>query len=171
MLDAPLPTLNSARLRLRSPDERDRAALLAGLQTADLPNWFEAIQPPIDDALVDRMLAGDGAVERWLIEDKEHRAFQGMVALHLATGSGDYVSYWLVDAARGQGYASEAVSALLDHALIERRMSALLSTVHDGNEASHALMRRLNFDLVRPCQLKDRTGSLYRMTQRAWRRR
>jgi RimJ/RimL family protein N-acetyltransferase len=52
--------------------------------------------------------------------------------------------YWaLAPAHRGQGYATEAARALIEHAFDAFGLARILATTERGNAASQAVMRRL----------------------------
>lgn len=58
------------------------------------------------------------------------------------------LGYWLDQAHGGRGYATAALSALLDFADCERQASDIFAGVSHGNERSAALLRRLGFKAV-----------------------
>ncbi|NHN40886.1 GNAT family N-acetyltransferase [Halorubellus sp. JP-L1] len=70
----------------------------------------------------------------------------GAVNLFDVDGTSGTLSYWLFEAYRGTGYATEAVSLLLDHAFDERGLRRVEAEVVDGNDASERLLDRLGFD-------------------------
>ncbi|MFC6725299.1 GNAT family N-acetyltransferase [Halobium palmae] len=55
------------------------------------------------------------------------------------------LGYWLVPEARGNGYATEAVGALVDHLFETYDRHGVHARVFDFNEASRALLDRLGF--------------------------
>lgn len=57
------------------------------------------------------------------------------------------VAYWLSDHARGQGYAREAVQAIIDQAKAHWPLERLEATVVPGNVASERLLLTLDFRL------------------------
>ncbi|WP_227376483.1 GNAT family N-acetyltransferase [Haladaptatus halobius] len=56
------------------------------------------------------------------------------------------IAYWLDRDARGEGYATEAVSLLLDYAFDTRGLHRVVAKVVDFNDASRALLERLGFE-------------------------
>jgi len=71
----------------------------------------------------------------------------GHVALfHVDDSAGHAeVGYWLTPDEQGNGYATEAVSLLLDYAFAERRLHRVRARAIETNEASRALLERLGF--------------------------
>lgn len=58
------------------------------------------------------------------------------------------IGYDLVEGARGQGYATEALRALADWALARDDVSSLFATVDRDNTASQAVVGRAGFTRV-----------------------
>ena len=69
----------------------------------------------------------------------------GEVSLFRTERDRGEVGYWLVPEARGEGYATEAVSLLLDHAFETSGRHRVYASVVDFNESSRALVERLGF--------------------------
>jgi len=69
----------------------------------------------------------------------------GVVGAHLRAGRAVEIGYWVGGAARGQGYAAEAVGAVV--AGLSRRFPRRLvvAECHPENRASMGLLRRLGF--------------------------
>lgn len=63
------------------------------------------------------------------------------------------VAYWLLPEARGEGYATEAVSLLLDYAFDTRGLHRAHARVVDFNDESWKLLERLGF--VEEGRLRD----------------
>ncbi|WP_137287532.1 GNAT family N-acetyltransferase [Halorussus salinisoli] len=55
------------------------------------------------------------------------------------------IAYWLLPEGRGEGYATEAVSLLLDYAFETRGLRRVFARVVDFNERSRGLLKRLGF--------------------------
>lgn len=60
------------------------------------------------------------------------------------------IGYSLLPEARGQGFATELVRALLEHALAHREVRRVVAHTADGNEASAAVLTRAGFSLAGP---------------------
>lgn len=59
------------------------------------------------------------------------------------------VGFWLDEAFQGQGYASEALEAVLSHAREDLHCPAVWGCHYEGNVRSARLLERFNFSLVR----------------------
>lgn len=69
----------------------------------------------------------------------------GAVNLFDVDDTSGTLSYWLFEAYRGNGYASEAVSLLLDYAFTDRGLRRVEAEVFAGNDASKRLLERQGF--------------------------
>jgi [ribosomal protein S5]-alanine N-acetyltransferase len=70
-------------------------------------------------------------------------ALAGTVGLRLLDNPGPEIVYSLSPTVWGKGYATEAVSAVVDHALGELGLPEVLAEVDNGNTASAAVIERL----------------------------
>lgn len=69
----------------------------------------------------------------------------GAVNLFDVDDTSGTLSYWLFKEHRGRGYATEAVSLLLEYAFAERGLRRVAAEVFDGNCPSRRLLERLGF--------------------------
>lgn len=69
----------------------------------------------------------------------------GAVNLFDVDDTSGTLSYWLFKAHRGSGYATEAVSLLLEYAFNERSLHRVEAEVFEGNNSSERLLDRLGF--------------------------
>lgn len=81
-----------------------------------------------------------------IVRASDRRAIGGM-GFHAApdTAGRAELGYDLVPSARGNGYATEAVTALAGWAFRQPGLTLLEATVNDGNAPSHAVLRRAGF--------------------------
>lgn len=90
----------------------------------------------------------------------------GAVNLYDVDRASGTLSYWLFEPYRGNGYATEAVSLLLDHAFGELGLHRVEAETFAGNDASRALLERLDFvheGTSRECRITDGDyGDVYR---------
>ncbi|WP_089789836.1 GNAT family N-acetyltransferase [Natronobacterium haloterrestre] len=82
----------------------------------------------------------DGGSERGSEE-----TVSGAVNLFDVDGTAGTLSYWLFDEYRGRGYATEAVSLLVEHAFEELGLHRVEAEVFDGNDPSRRLLERVGF--------------------------
>jgi RimJ/RimL family protein N-acetyltransferase len=140
----PAPVLRTRRLVLRAWSERDAPEQEPGADAQAAAAMGIEPRPPAagyDRWLTrERRLDLEGTSIRWCIADAETDRPLGSMSIRglgtpLRSGT---IGYWLYDAARGNGFAGEALKAVVDHAfsadgLNLRRLDA--ATV-DGNHPS-----------------------------------
>ena len=146
-------TLATARLRLEPLDERHAAPLFDGLRDPAIYEWI-SLRPSPDVAhlrarwarVAQGPLTGVEVLDfGWAVQRIADGAWIGkMDAEVTARGVATNVGYAFVPATWGQGYATEAVTALSEHlrrhGVIEQR-----ATVTVGNEASCRVLERAGF--------------------------
>ncbi|MBF9035385.1 GNAT family N-acetyltransferase [Rhodobacterales bacterium HKCCE2091] len=140
---AGLPVLETARLRLRIPT------------MDDLPVWTSLYVAHFDERnggaeraweefnyyTAGWLLHGHGM---WCVERKSDGAAIGFVLLGLEWSDDEpELGYMLVDAAQGQGFATEAVTAARDHAMALFGPGGFVSYIDPDNAASEAMATRL----------------------------
>jgi RimJ/RimL family protein N-acetyltransferase len=150
----PEPTsLSTDRLLLRPIEPRDADAFAA--MNADPAVMEHFTTGPMDRAASDRMLAkmrehhlrdgfSLGAVERR--SDGEFLGFTGIHRHHWYPDDVE-IGWRLTPSAWGQGYATEAATAWMEHAFGALGLPRLISITVPANERSIAVMRRLGFAL------------------------
>lgn len=89
---------------------------------------------------------GPGRYE-WLIERRSDRSILGWVSIRIGEGTQENgeLGYSLLEEFRGQGYATEAVRALVDEAFASANLRLVRAYCLPENERSRALLRRLGF--------------------------
>lgn len=143
--------LVTARLTLHAWDERHRAPFAA--MHAD-PEVMADLGGPIGaeaaEAKLDRYVAGlrDHGVSRWAVEGGDG-GFLGYAGVNWRGGAGHplgahhEIGWRFARKAWGQGYASEAARAALDHAVALPQVATVFSYTAPDNLRSQAVMRRL----------------------------
>lgn len=141
--------LRTARLELHAADREVWTELLAGATGPAAPGY-----PTLGDLLIAR-LAADGHLPSgewgpWQVRALDSGALIGGVGFKGAPGEDGAVeiNYGLVPQARGRGFATEAVMALVAHAGA-RGVHAVLAETDSANLASQSVVRRAGFDVVR----------------------
>ncbi len=149
----PLPTLETARLRLRAPRDDDLETFFVLLSDADsLRHWSHAPLRTRDDAAwyLRDIAAGrrHGTHLQWAIADRDEDRVIGTSTLfgfdHEARTA--RVSWLVAPAWRRRGVAREAVHALLAHLASATSLDAIVAEIMPGNAASIALATMLGFD-------------------------
>jgi len=148
----PTPTLHTRRLRLRPFTNADADALFGLHSNAhvlrywDSPPWSEPARAERFLA-TSRQLAEEGSGARLAIDRATVGEFLGWCGL--SRWNPDFrsasLTYCLDDAAWGQGYATEAVQALLRWAFETLDLNRVQAEVDTRNAASGRVLEKLGF--------------------------
>jgi [ribosomal protein S5]-alanine N-acetyltransferase len=95
-------------------------------------------------AAIAGLLAGSPGTAGFLVADAATGRRLGSVALRYEDGIGD-VSYWIAEAARGQGAATTALRLLSDWAFETLRLSELRLWTHADNHGSRTVAERAGY--------------------------
>lgn len=145
-----LPQLTTPRLRLRQLVEADRDAVVKVFSDPEMSRFFAAdfSDPAAANAMVDRRLAyrGPAGQGHWVIErDGEVIGVAHLRPSSELPGGVAELGYYVASAHAGQGLASEAARAVLDHGLDALGLPAVWALVHENNAASRKVAGRLGF--------------------------
>jgi RimJ/RimL family protein N-acetyltransferase len=144
--------IETARLILRPPTDRDRPALAVLNGDPRVGEWLSGpMTPEENDALVDRVLAhiAEHGFGFWTVERKADGAVIGMAGLlamgaELPPGPALEVGWRLSPDAWGHGYATEAARGAVDWGFANRpEADEIIAITARTNLASQAVMRRL----------------------------
>ena len=103
------------------------------------------------------MLKPDVSALRWAIRSKANRSFIGLVTLDKhRDGEDTEISFELLPEWWGQGYATEAVRAVIDYALKDLELPRVIAETQAANIASRRLLERLG---MHPKQTVVRFGA------------
>jgi 8-oxo-dGTP diphosphatase len=144
------PVLDTARLRIRplTPDDAEPLERLAGewevaKYTARIPHPY----PP--SAAAEWIAANDDDNEIALaIERRSDGAFIGCCGYSPDEPGAVEIGYWIGRPFWRQGYASEAIAALIAYCFDNPALNRVVATVHPENVASVQLQERLGLVLV-----------------------
>lgn len=148
----PTPVLHTRRLLLRPFDDRDAEAIYAlqsnprVLRYWDAPPWTARDRAQAFLAAC-RTLEQDGTGARFVVEAREDRRFLGWCSVfrwnpvHRSLG----VGYCLDETAWGQGYATEAMQAVLHWAYATLDLNRVEADVDTRNTASARVLEKLGF--------------------------
>jgi RimJ/RimL family protein N-acetyltransferase/catechol 2,3-dioxygenase-like lactoylglutathione lyase family enzyme len=145
-----LPTLTSERLRLRQLVEADRESVVKVFADPEMSRFFAAdfSAPAAANAMVDRRLAyrGPAGQGHWVIErDGEVIGVAHLRPSWELPGGVPELGYYVASTHAGQGFATEAARAVVDHGLDALGLPAIWALVHENNAASHKIAARLGF--------------------------
>ncbi|KAA9010596.1 GNAT family N-acetyltransferase [Histidinibacterium aquaticum] len=141
-----IPTLETERLRLRAPEQRDFEAYAdycAGDRSRTVGGPFDR------SAAFDRFCALIGHWQirgygRWIVADRATDAALGLSGLFRPEGWPEPEIAWTVfDHAEGRGVAFEAAKAVRAHAYETLGWSTVMSAIDPENARSIALARRM----------------------------
>lgn len=143
---APVPAIETARLRLRAPRLADFESYEAivctdgGAQLGD-PMTPEEAWLDFCELVAGWMLRGHGV---FAMETRDEARLSGFITLDHEQGDPEpELGWFLLPEARGRGFATEAAAAIRDLALGPLRMSNLVSYADPENAASIAVALRL----------------------------
>jgi RimJ/RimL family protein N-acetyltransferase len=154
----------TGRLVLRRPRLEDVPAIVLACQDPDVPRFMPEVSIPYGEQDARRFLA---SVDRaWRESDERTFAivrgddvYLGSVSVALREGGN--VGYMLAPSARGHGFMTEAVRAVVRWAHEVHGIESLQLWTHPANLASHAVAERAGFARrgERCCDTPFRDGS------------
>jgi len=140
--------LESARLRLRPPTPDDVGALMALAGEWEVVKYTARMPHPYTqadgEAWVAAAHAPDTAHRPFAIELKTRGTFIGAIGLTETDGAPE-VGYWIGRPYWNQGYASEALATLIDHAFGALGLGRLVARAVLANRASHRVLEKCGF--------------------------
>lgn len=147
------PYLTTHRLILREMTAGDAPALFAILSDADAMRWFgsdplstlEQAEKLVETFAAWRQMPNPGT--RWGIHSRKNDRLLGSCGLFKwnRTWRSCVVGYELAPSAWGQGFMTEALSAVLDWGFEAMALNRIEAQVHPKNTASIMLLRKLGF--------------------------
>lgn len=172
--------LETERLILRPFRRSDVAAIVAlagdeavATKTASIPYPLTAREA---EGWLDRHLRATNSQEVvFAIEHKRDRVLLGAIGL-LITGTREPapMGYWLGRPYWNQGYMTEAILRLLDHAFIELNVAAVRAAAYPDNPASMRVQEKAGMTFVgremepAPARGGDREVLVREITRAAW---
>lgn len=150
--------LDTARLRLRTWREADRAPFAALNADPAVMEFFPALQSRIQsDASIDAWMAqfAERGFSNWAVETRDGNAFIGFVGLSVPRRQLPFacaspcveIGWRLARTAWGQGYASEAARGALAVGFERLGLDEIVSFTALGNARSRAVMQRIGMHL------------------------
>ncbi|PIE14162.1 MAG: GNAT family N-acetyltransferase [Rhodobacterales bacterium] len=152
MLTLAIPTLETERLILRGPAERDFEAVASFFADKERSWGFGGPQNRNEAWRWFASLIGHWALKGcgfWMVETKGGDHI-GMVGLWGPEGWPETELGWVMfENGEGKGYAFEAATAARDHAYSSLGFTTLSSNIFPGNTRSQALAKRMGATLER----------------------
>jgi ribosomal-protein-alanine N-acetyltransferase len=178
---APGFVIETGRLRMRSARGGDLGDLVSLINNWEVARWVSSVPHPYTDVdgreWVTRVQQDHaiGRPRRFAIAMKETDRLIGGVGIDGSTGDGSdepAVGYWLGQPHWANGYAREAVAAVIDYGLRTLGMPTIRAYTDPSNLASQKVLLRCGLkkigeiDLVKPTRLGARRAPLFRISQR-----
>jgi len=160
--------LKTARLTLRPLQAADAPAIAELISPWEVARWLTRVPFPYGPRDAETFLARAAGHAGYAAICPDGETLAGVISLLPGRGLG----YWLGQPFWGQGYMSEAVTAVLTKRFKESDLP-LLSGHHPGNERSRAVLLKMGFrdtDVVEEEGARG-TATIQRMqlTAQAWR--
>jgi len=159
--------IQTPRLTLRPYKAADAGVIAGFLDDFGISKWIPTIPHPYALADAEAFLALDIPFpERVVI------AHEGVLVGSVSVKN--HLGYWLAPAARGQGFAYEASTALLDWYFAQSRNRHIASGHIEGNAPSGAILAKLGFEVTGsepvlvPARGKEMPHINMRMTREMW---
>ena len=142
-----IPELTTARLRMRAPREDDYPVYQAFYTDADASHFYGG---PMTASNAWKQLAME--VGHWYLKGYGMWSLELRSTAEMIGGCGFWwpsgwprpeLTWWLIPAARGSGFATEASNTAIDYAYQTLGWSAVETHIDDGNKAAHKLVLRL----------------------------
>jgi RimJ/RimL family protein N-acetyltransferase len=169
--------LETERLILRVPRRVDVDAIVRLADNRKLAEMTALIPHPYGRSDAEEWISslGTAANEVGLgITLREDGAFIGACGLSLRGDGMHDLGYWIGEPYWGNGYATEAARALIDHAFARMNLAALVSCCRMKNSASRRVLEKCGFQWTGAALLRVRAlaGSVpadqFRLEQSTW---
>jgi RimJ/RimL family protein N-acetyltransferase len=144
-----LPRLSTVRLCLRARSRQDLDDILEMDLDPEVYHFSELRRDHLapDRSLlrktIRRELLSGSSQDFWAIEWLHQRGFLGLVGFSPGKLFTNVLSFRLVRSAWGQGIATEAARAILDHGLQVLRLPLIEAFVHQQNKQSHRVLSKI----------------------------
>jgi RimJ/RimL family protein N-acetyltransferase len=142
-----IPVLETERLVLRAPRLGDAKAIAALANDRRIAENTARIPHPYRLADVEEFIAGvniPGGETVFLITDADDMVLGGC-GVGMGDGQGPELGYWLGVPFWGQGYATEAVRAVIDYAFTELDLASLNAGARVTNPPSRRVLEKCGF--------------------------
>lgn len=154
-----IPTLITQRLILRAPEELDLPTFIEFYADGD-GSYFYGGPKSVEGARDDLASIRDHWTEKgygvWAIEQKLDGKMVGVCGFQWPTGwLRRELTWWLLPSAQGQGFATEASLASIDHAHREYKWDLVETHMKDANKPARRLVERLGGKVIDRLEFPD----------------
>ena len=142
-----IDTINTERLTLRGIDRSDAEAIVKWRSDPGVFRYFRSVHKiTLDEHLAwfDKSYSNNPDRFDWMCIDRSTSEKVGVFGLVRESGYAE-VNYILALEAQHKGYATEAISAIIDYAHANWRIKKIIAEIHAENKPSIALAKRLGF--------------------------
>jgi RimJ/RimL family protein N-acetyltransferase len=175
--DLCVPTLETERLVLRSPQLADAAAIAALADNRKVAEMTASIPHPyrLEDA--EAWIAGVPEKTPGLafaLFEKKGGAFVGSCGFGIRDEAIPEIGYWIGEPFWGRGYATEAVRTMIDHVFTATDLDALAAACRVTNTASRRVLEKCGFQWTGAglCRVRALGASVpsdrFRLDRRTW---
>ena len=174
--EASMPVLETERLTLRAPQLEDAKAIAALANDRRIAENTRRIPHPYTVADAEDFVAWSGKPggEMALLIIQHDGTLIGGCGLGMLDGPAPELGYWLGVPFWGQGYATEAVRAMIDYAFSSLDHTALQAGARVTNPASRRILEKCGFQWtgVGLCRIRAISSSapidLFRLDRGLW---
>ncbi len=165
-----VPDIETARLRLYAPRLADLEARLAMNRDPEVMRHIRPIPEDVEAQRAEiraRILGRDGPEWRfWHLERLDRPGFLGWCGVFPLEDSGLIeIGYRYRRAAWGQGFATEAARAVLDHGFRVLEIDPMVAVTHPDNRASQAVLRKIGLRAAGTAFHYGQDLSLFRLSR------
>ena len=155
--------LETERLKITPLKSNDAVAAFPKLQDDDLYRWISMSKPKSVDSLaedwsrIESRISTDGNEIwlAWFVSSKFDKSPVGSIDVSIdEDGVAVNFGYYFFVNEWGQGYGTEATSAVIQH-LQKHQVKKFIATVTAGNTASVAVLKKLGFEFNRTIPNND----------------
>jgi RimJ/RimL family protein N-acetyltransferase len=172
--------IEAGRLRMRAPHDSDLPDLVSLINDWEVARWVSAVPHPYTEANGREWIARvhqdhtTGCPRRFAIALKDTDRLIGGVGLDGSTGDDSdepALGYWLGQPYWGNGYAREAVAAVIDYGLRTLGMSTIRAYTDPDNKRSQKVLLHCGLEqvdeieLIKPTRHGARRAPLFRISQ------
>jgi RimJ/RimL family protein N-acetyltransferase len=144
--------IETARLVMRAPSKRDLDGIVKLANNLKVAEMTATIPHPYTmkdaESWLEKVSSGRGH-SMVLFVKGEKRVLAGVAGFgHRGEEHNPEIGYWIGEEHWGQGYATEASRALIDHAFSESEIDALSASCRIQNEPSRRVIEKCGFQWV-----------------------
>lgn len=167
IIDDMVNKLQTTRCHLTALKKSDLGHMIALRTNEDVRRFLGG--PATEETITTRfadMLKPKASTHQWAVRTKKDNAFIGLITLDPHHSGTDLeVSYEFLPQWWGNGYATETIGAVIDHAFNDLNLPRLLAETQMANTASRRLLERLGFALEQTVERFGAQQAIYAFSQ------